>query len=70
LEIDPLNSNFNATILLNKAIGHFKLKSHMESLKDLNQCLEFKPDYSKALVKRSEIHLELEDYEEAVRDLE
>ena len=40
------------------------------ALKDLNSATECNEDYAKAFVKRGEINLELENYEEAVRDFE
>lgn len=40
------------------------------ALRDLNECIRSKDDYAKAYVKRGEIHLLLEYYEEAVRDYE
>lgn len=40
------------------------------ALKDLNSATDANPDYAKAYVKRGEINLELENFEEAVRDFE
>lgn len=70
LDLDPLNFNFNATIYLNRAIAHSKLKNNLEALGDLNKCVQAKEDYAKAYVKRGEVNLALENYEEAVRDFE
>lgn len=70
LEIDPMNYNYNATIYLNRAIAYSKLKKNELALGDLNKCIAAKEDYAKAYVKRGEVHLALEYYEEAVRDFE
>lgn len=68
VELDPLNLNYNATLLLNKSIALGKQKKDDLALKALNQCLKQQPKYAKALVKRGEVRVSLEMYEEAVRD--
>ena len=68
LALDPLNLSYNATINLNKAIAFTKLKKDDEALSCLNKALKMNPDYAKAHVKRGEVNLALEDYEEAVAD--
>ena len=68
LQIDPLNLTFNSSICLNKAICQVKLGQNEAALKTLNICLKMVPDYAKALVKRGEVHQNLEDWEEAVQD--
>jgi len=68
IALDPLNLTYNATINLNKAIAYTKLKKNDEALSCLNKCLKMNPDYAKAHVKRGEVNLTLEDYEEAVQD--
>ena len=34
----------------------------------MNKALKFNPRYAKALVKRGEIHKDLKEYDEAIRD--
>jgi len=68
LQIDPLNLAFNSTVCLNKAICQVKLGRNDEALRTLNICLKMMPDYAKALVKRGEVHQNLEDWDEAVHD--
>lgn len=70
LEFFPTNGAYNSTIYLNRAIAYSKMDKNTEALEDLNKAIELKEDYAKALVKRSEIHLKLEQYQEAVYDLE
>jgi tetratricopeptide (TPR) repeat protein len=70
LELDPLNNLYNSTVLFNKASAFMKQGMYSEALKDLNQALEINDEYVKALVKRSELHLAMKNFEEAVRDLE
>lgn len=70
LELFPNNKSYNSTIYLNLALCHSKLNRPDMALKDLNQAIENNQDYAKAFVKRGEINLELENYEEAVRDFE
>lgn len=66
--LDPLNLNFNSTVCLNKAICQVKLSKNEEALATLNLCLKMQPDYAKALVKRGEVHQNLEEWDEAVDD--
>lgn len=68
LALDTLNLNYNATVLLNKAIALCKLKKNELALKALNLCIKYSPQYAKALVKRGEVKVMLEMYEEAVQD--
>lgn len=70
LELFPSNKVYNSAIYLNRAICYSKLKSPEDALKDLNSAIECNKDYAKAYVKRGETNLELENYEEAVRDFE
>jgi len=68
LEVDPMNGNFNATILLNISICYVKLNNNREALVALNKAVKFNPKYSKALVKRGEVYMAQEDFNEAIRD--
>ena len=68
LQLDPLNLNYNATILLNKSIALGKQGKKEASLAALNKCLKMNPRYAKALVKRGEVNAELGDWEDAVDD--
>ena len=45
-----------------------KLSKNEEALVTLNLCLKMQPEYAKALVKRGEVHQNLEDWEDAVND--
>jgi tetratricopeptide (TPR) repeat protein len=68
VEIDPLNANFNATLLLNISIAYEKLKNNVEKLKALNQAIKYNKKYAKALVRRGDHYLQQEEYMEAVKD--
>lgn len=41
-----------------------------DALKDLSSAIDLNEDYVKALLKRSEVNLALQNFEEAVKDLE
>ena len=56
LLLDPLNLNYNATILLNKSIALTKQGKKEPSLTCLNKAIKMNPQYAKALVKRGEVH--------------
>lgn len=70
LELDPLNAQFNSSILFNRAVVYSKLTQNTTALSDLDKAIELKDDYAKAYLKRAEVNLILEHYEEAVRDYE
>lgn len=68
LELDSMNGNYNATILLNISICQDKLGDKREALYSLNKAVKYNPKYAKALIKRGDMHLALEEYNEAIRD--
>jgi len=68
LGIDPLNANYNATILYNQGVILAKMKKEEEALNSLNKCLELNEDYAKAYIKRGEVNQSLGYHEDAVRD--
>lgn len=68
VQLDPLNLNYNATLLLNKAIALNKQSKPEAALKALNHCLKQQPKYAKALVKRGEVRVALKMFDEAVQD--
>jgi DnaJ homolog subfamily C member 7 len=70
LELDPLNNQYNSTLLFNRASAYLKLGQTKQALSDLNTAIEINEDYVKALLKRSEVHTQLQMYEQAVQDLE
>ena len=68
LKIDELHAAFNSTILLNIAIARVKLNKNKEAMTALNKAIKFKPNYATALVKRGEVNLIMEEYNDAIRD--
>ncbi|CAE6474116.1 unnamed protein product [Rhizoctonia solani] len=60
--------HLRAVLLSNRATAQFKLKQLEPALEDTNASLALNPDSYKALRTRARIHLELEHYEDAVRD--
>lgn len=70
LSLDPLNSSYNQTILYNRACAYLKLGQKDHAMTDLNAAIALNEDYVKAIMKRAEIHMGREQYEDAVRDYE
>ncbi|KAI1293545.1 DnaJ -like protein subfamily C member 7 [Halotydeus destructor] len=68
LDVDPLNSATNAKIYLNRAIVHNKLGKQHSALEDCNKAIELDSNYIKAYLKRARLHMDLEMFEESVRD--
>lgn len=65
-----MNNQYNSAILFNRACAQMRLAQHKLAITDLTQAIDLNEDYVKAIMKRAEVHLKLEQYEEAVRDLE
>ena len=68
IALDPLNHQFNSTVLLNMSIAYEKLGNKKEKLVCLNEAIKNNPKYSKALVRRGDYFLSEEEYNEAIRD--
>jgi len=68
LEIDPLNANYNSIILFNMSVIFDKQGKQQDALRTLNKCLKFNPKYAKAFVKRGDMHVATEQFQEAIRD--
>merc|ERR1719412_2277871 len=70
LHIDPCNKTTNAKLYFNRATVAAKLKKFTESVNDCDEALKLDEGYLKALVRRGRSYMEMEKYEEAVRDFE
>lgn len=70
LEIDPDNRNFNSTIFANRALCHQKLNNMMEALKDINKAINLNENYIKAYMRRGNVYMALNMYEEAKYDFQ
>jgi DnaJ family protein C protein 7 len=68
LELDPTNKNFNATILNNRALCYQKLNKLTDALKDANKSIATNERYWKAYMRRGNIYMALNMYEEAKYD--
>lgn len=62
LEFIPNNVVYNSTIYLNRALTSYKMKDLREAIVDLDSAIKLNPEYAKALVKRADIHTELEEF--------
>merc|ERR1719210_1075692 len=70
LQIDPCNKATNAKLYFNRATVAAKLKKFAESVNDCDEALKLDEGYLKAFVRRGRSYMEMEKYEEAVRDFE
>lgn len=74
LAIDPLNDTINATLYFNRALMKFKIGERQfklwEVIVDLNNALEMKADYIKALLMRAKVYKNLQMFKKAMNDLE
>ena len=68
LELDKLNSSFNSTILFNISFSYEKLGKKDEQLIALNQAIKYNPKYGKALIKRGDLYVAMEEFNDGIRD--
>jgi len=70
LEIDPCNKATNAKLYFNRATVAAKLKKFAESASDCDEALKRDEKYLKAYLRRGRSYMEMEKYDEAIRDFE
>merc|ERR1712223_1393799 len=70
LQVDTDNKISNAKLYFNRATVLAKLKKWTQSVEDCNRCLSFDDTYIKAYLRRAKSYMELQKFEEAVRDYE
>merc|ERR1712223_858351 len=70
LQIDPCNKATNAKLYFNRATVAAKLKKFQDSIADCDEAIKLDDKYLKAFLRRAKSYMELEKYEEAVRDFE
>lgn len=70
LTIDPLNKDYNATLLGNRAAASMKLKQWTQAIQDCDQSLRLRRDHIKTMLRRGQCKLELERYQDAIREFE
>jgi len=70
LNVDPHNKSANTKLHFNKATVAAKLGRLNESISECTEALKLDENYLKALLRRATCFMELQNYEEAVRDYE
>uniref|UniRef100_A0A171AF55 Dnaj homolog subfamily c member 7 n=1 Tax=Triatoma infestans TaxID=30076 RepID=A0A171AF55_TRIIF len=70
LSIDPNNTSTNAKLYFNRATVSSKLGRLNEAISDCSSALKLDPNYLKALLRRAKCYMELQQYEEAIKDYE
>jgi DnaJ family protein C protein 7 len=68
LEFDPMNKCFNSTIHANKALCFQKLNKNLDALTEINKSIALNEKYTKAILRRANIHMSLNNFEEAKYD--
>lgn len=68
IEQDPLNKNVVSTLWANRGAANWKLKKLKEAVADCDKAIEINDGYAKAYLRRGDIKMELEEYEDASRD--
>lgn len=68
LAIDPLNQDYNSVLYSNRSAAFVRLGQWQKALDDCNRCLDGKPSFTKAKVRRAQCLVELKRFDEAIRD--
>lgn len=68
LEFDILNCSYNQTILYNRACALSKLGQTEKALEDLDTAIKQNKEYAKAYIKRGDILLEQEKFQESIAE--
>jgi len=70
LNIDPLNKVTNSKLYNNRGFANMKLNKHEDCISDCTKAIELDSTYIKAYLRRAKCYMDMEQYEEAVRDYE
>lgn len=70
LTIDPQNKMNNTKLHYNRALTASKLGRLNEAITECTEALKIDENYLKAILKRGACYMELQEYEDAVRDYE
>lgn len=68
LTLDPKHRLFNSLILSNRAAAYMFDRDFLPALEDCNGSIALNPNYTRAYLRRANVHMELESYEEALQD--
>ncbi len=58
----------NSIVYSNRALTFMKRKQNLKALDDLNKSLDLNPNYTKSLMRRAEVNMEIENYTAAIQD--
>lgn len=70
LQIDSLNSDFNAKLYFNRALMESKMGNHENAIADCAHALDLSPRYLKALLLRGKCHNDINDFKKGIKDYE
>lgn len=70
LEVDPTNKLANSKLYFNRATVCSKINKLNQTVEDCTTAISLNDDYQKAYLRRAKAYMDLEMYEEAVRDYE
>jgi len=70
LELDPHNKTYNCSIYLNRSMANQRNGDLDKALEDLDEAIRLNSSYIKAYIKRGDIQMQKEAWQEAVGDYE
>lgn len=68
LALDPKHRLYNSLILANQAAAYMAQREFVRALEDCNRSLTLNPNYTRAYLRRANVQMELESFEEALQD--
>lgn len=70
LLVDPNNKQFNSKLFFNRAVAGAKLGNRDKAIEDCTAAIDADPEYVKAILKRAELYLDAERFQDAINDYE
>jgi hypothetical protein len=70
LGVDDLSKEFNAKIRCNRAATSMATENYYKAIKDCNHCLELRPNYWKAHLRRARSYVATRNFDSAAQDFQ
>lgn len=68
LKIDPLNKKLNSVVYSNRALAYLRKGDLDKGLEDCNKSIELNPKYAKSYLRRAEIRMKQQQFDDAIAD--
>ena len=68
IEVNKINKKLNAILYSNRALANMRMNLNKEAVADCDKSIELDDKYTKSYIRRAEVRLKLEEFNEAVSD--